>query len=63
MSDEKPVKLFSTTGKPSHEMSMDLAQKIKDAIYEYDGLMTLPAAIGVLEIVKFELLVEHETED
>ena len=43
-----------------------MAEEIKDVIYRYHESMPLATAIGVLEIVKVELMQEHaekENED
>ena len=38
----------------------DLRNSIKDAIYAYDRRISLAEAIGLLEIVKHELIGEHQ---
>lgn len=46
-------------GKPTTDTSGELANRIRALIREYDG-MPLAAAIGVLEIVKLELVDAHK---
>lgn len=40
-----------------------MAQEIKDVIYKYHESMPLATALGVLEIVKAELIQEHQQGD
>lgn len=50
------LKVFTGNSSPAHEVSGELSDRIKDVIYEYSGRMPLATAIGVLEIVKKEIL-------
>ena len=54
------LKVFTGGGKSVHEASGELAKRITSMIYEYSGSLPLSAAIGVLEIVKIELMKAHE---
>ena len=45
------------------KLAEGMAQEIKDVIYKYEEAMPLATAIGVLEIVKAELITEHIDKD
>jgi hypothetical protein len=45
------------------KLAEGLADEIKEVIYKYSESMPLATAIGCLEIVKTELLKEHEEEE
>jgi hypothetical protein len=45
------------------KLAEGLAEEIKEVIYKYSESMPLATAIGCLEIVKAELLKEHEEEE
>ena len=46
------------------KLAEGMAEEIKDVVYKYQEAMPLATAIGVLEIVKVELMQEHaEDED
>lgn len=45
------------------KLAEGMAQEIKDVIYKYHEAMPLATAIGVLEIVKDELIKEHIDKD
>jgi hypothetical protein len=45
------------------KLAEGLAEEIKEVIYKYSESMPLATAIGCLEIVKTELLKEHEEEE
>ncbi len=53
------VKLLKTSGGPAHEMAGEMAEKIKKVIYEYSDKVPVALAIGVLEIVKAEIMGEQ----
>jgi hypothetical protein len=42
------------------KLAEGMAEEIKEVIYKYSDSMPLATAIGCLEIVKIELLKEHE---
>ena len=52
-----PIQLVGQ-GRPTREVSAEIAERIKGLIYEYEG-MSVALAIGCLEIAKFEILDEH----
>jgi len=54
----KPIRL-ATTGSTTTQTATELADRIKDIIYEYDGV-SLAVALGCMEIVKHELIQEHQ---
>lgn len=43
-------------GMPAHDLAGELSERIKSLVYEYAGKMPTATAIGVLEIVKVEIL-------
>ena len=53
------LKVLRTTGGPGHEIAGEMAEKIKAVIYEYSDRVPLALAIGVLEIVKTEVMGEQ----
>lgn len=53
------IKLIEPGGMPAVDRSAELCVRIKDLIYEYSGMMPLATAVGVLEIVKVEILAER----
>jgi hypothetical protein len=59
MSD-KPKIVYLGTGQRSADISEEMANRIKELIYEYSKRTTLAAAIGVLHIVAKELIDDHE---
>lgn len=57
MTDE-PRKFLAIagSGRPAHDLTGEMAERIKDVVYEYSGKMPVASAIGVLEIVKIEIM-------
>ncbi len=47
-------------GRRPEDLTAELAERVNNVIHEYDGRMSLAAAIGALEIVKLELFKDHE---
>lgn len=45
------------------QLAEGLANELKDVIYKYSESIPLATAVGVLEIVKVELIREHTEED
>ncbi len=45
---------------PEHDKADELAERIKDVIYEFSGRISLATAIGVLHIVAAEILQEAQ---
>lgn len=45
---------------PGHELAGEMAERIEAVIYEYADRVPLALAVGVLEIVKRELLEEQQ---
>jgi len=59
---DKPIfSVIPGSGQPSHDTCGELAERVKDLIYEYSGQLPLAAAIGVLAIVQTEILAENNT--
>ena len=50
-----PVHL-ATTGQRGTDLTGEMAERIFEVIHDYDGRISLPAAVGVLEICKANLL-------
>jgi len=46
------------TGRRAEDISQEMADRIKEIIYEYAGVTTVPAAVGVLHIVAAEIIEE-----
>jgi predicted outer membrane lipoprotein len=44
------------------KLTEGMAEELKQVIYKYHGSMPLATAIGVLEIVKAELMQDHKNE-
>jgi hypothetical protein len=53
------LKVFTGGGQNVQSASGDLAERIKALIYEYSGRIPLAAAVGVLDIVKLEIIEEQ----
>ncbi len=47
-------------GMKSEDRAADMAKRIKELVYEYSGTMPLATAIGVIDIVKLEIIAEAE---
>lgn len=45
------------------KLAEGMAAEIKDVVYRYNEAMPLATAIGVLEIVKVELMQEHADQE
>ena len=45
------------------KLAEGLADEIREVIYRYTDAMPLATAIGVLEIVKIELMTEHQEQE
>lgn len=56
------LKVFDGSGRNVQMVSGELVERIKAMVYEYAGNSALPvsAAIGVLEIAKFEIMQEQQ---
>ncbi len=50
------IKALKTSGGPGHETAGEMADKIMAVVYEYSDRIPLALAIGVLEIVKTEVM-------
>ncbi len=57
MSSDPPIKLV-TQGRPTREISAEIAERMTNLMYEYEG-MSLALAIGCLEITKHSLIEQH----
>ena len=49
-------------GAPTHETAGEMAERITDLVYEYADRIPLAAAVGVLEVVKSEILAKASPE-
>jgi hypothetical protein len=52
----KPDLFIAVANKSNAYIAAELSDKIKEAVYEYSNKIPLALAIGVLEIVKKEIL-------
>jgi len=53
------LKVLKGTGKPAPERAGDIVEKIRNVIAEECEGMPLATVIGILEIVKQEILADH----
>jgi hypothetical protein len=44
---------------PLFALEMEIAQRVKSMLMEYEGRLPLVSALGILEVVKHELLQTH----
>lgn len=54
------IRIIRGDGKRPEDVTGELAERICDLINEYNGRITLAAAIGVLHIVAKELMENNE---
>ena len=47
----------------SGKMAAGLLEEILEVIYKYDESMYLPTVLGVLELVKMQLIEDHQEDD
>jgi hypothetical protein len=45
------------------KMAAGLLEEILEVIYKYDESMYLPTVLGVLELVKMQLIEDHQEDD
>ena len=55
----EPFRIVSA-GQPMHDLSAEMADRIKDVIYDYAERVPLTLAMGVMEVVKFEIMRDAE---
>ena len=61
MTDAPRFTLLHGSGQRSEDLTGEMAERIKDVVYEYEGRVTLAAAVGTLHIVAVELIGDsHE---
>lgn len=56
MTDKPRFTVLHGSGQRAEDMTGEMAERIKGVVYEYEGRVTLAAAIGVLHIVAVELM-------
>jgi len=56
MSDKPRFTVLHGSGQRAEDLTGEMAERIKDVIYEYEGRVTLAAAVGVLHIAAIELM-------
>ena len=56
MTDKPRFTVLHGSGQRAEDMTGEMAERIKDVIYKYEGRVTLAAAVGVLHIVAVELM-------
>jgi hypothetical protein len=44
---------------PHFALESEVAQRVKAVLMEYEGRLSLVSALGILEVVKHELLATH----
>ena len=49
------IRIFKGDGKRAEDVTGEMADRIKDLIYEYSGRIPLAAAVGVLHLVAYEI--------
>ena len=54
------IRVLKGDGKRAEDVTGELADRIKALIYEYDGRITLAAAIGVLHLVADDIIRDHD---
>jgi len=52
------LRIIPGAGQRAEDLTGELAERIRDLIYEYRGRMTVAAAVGVLTIVQHELIAD-----
>jgi hypothetical protein len=50
------LKVIPGAGQRAEDVTGEMAERIRQLIYEYSGRVTLAAAVGVLAIVQHELI-------
>lgn len=61
MTDQPPSPIVAVfTGQRPEDVTGEIAERIKELLWEYRERTTLPAVIGVLRIVEHELLAEFQ---
>jgi hypothetical protein len=50
------LKVIPGAGQRAEDVTGEMADRIRELIYEYSGRVTLAAAVGVLAIVQHELI-------
>jgi hypothetical protein len=54
------LKVIPGAGQRAEDLTGEMAQRIKEVIYEYGGRLPLAAAIGVLTMVQHELMADDD---
>ena len=54
------IRVLKGDGKRAEDVTGELGDRIKALIYEYDGRITLAAAIGVLHLVADDIIKDHD---
>ena len=58
MTDTPRFTVVHGSGQRAEDMTGEMAERIRSLVYEYEGRVTLAAAVGVLHIVAVELMGE-----
>lgn len=53
------LRVFTGDGRSGHELANEMAERLNSVIYDYAGRVPLATAVGVLEIIKIELLEDN----
>ena len=54
------LKVIPGAGQRAEDLTGEMAQRIKEVIYEYGGRLPLASAIGVLTMVQHELMADDD---
>jgi len=54
------IRIFKGDGERAEDVTGELGDRIKALVDEYSGRMTLSAAIGVLHLVAYDIIRDHD---
>jgi hypothetical protein len=54
------LKVIQGSGQRTEDLTGEMAERIREVIYEYGGRLPLAAAVGVLTIVQHELIADAD---
>jgi predicted outer membrane lipoprotein len=54
------LKVIPGAGQRAEDLTGEMAQRIREVVYEYGGRLPLAAAMGVLTIVQHELMADND---
>lgn len=59
MDDISGDKVIPLRAAPNYSLEAELAEQIKQILFQHEGSMSLVTAIGILEVVKAEILAAN----